>query len=47
MRNTEILLHKHDEYIILESNFIEGIEIYTGLIHSLGSKKTKQIERIE
>jgi aminoacylase len=37
MRNTEILLHEHDEYI-LESNFLEGIEIYVGLIRSLGSK---------
>ncbi len=36
MRNTEIMLHEHDEYI-LEDNFLEGIEIYVGLIRSLGS----------
>ena len=37
MRNTEILLHEHDEYI-LEENFLEGIGIYAGLIRFLGSK---------
>eukprot|EP00531_Pseudo-nitzschia_arenysensis_P007307 CAMPEP_0116121708 /NCGR_PEP_ID=MMETSP0329-20121206/3838_1 /TAXON_ID=697910 /ORGANISM="Pseudo-nitzschia arenysensis, Strain B593" /LENGTH=447 /DNA_ID=CAMNT_0003615533 /DNA_START=139 /DNA_END=1482 /DNA_ORIENTATION=- len=36
MRNTEIMLHEHDEYI-LEDNFLEGIQIYVGLIQSLGS----------
>lgn len=36
MRNTEIMLHEHDEYI-LEDNFLEGIRIYVGLIRSLGS----------
>jgi aminoacylase len=37
MRNTEILLHEHDEYI-LESNFVEGIGIYVNLIRALGSQ---------
>lgn len=37
MRNTEILLHEHDEYI-LESNFLEGIGVYVGLIRTLGSQ---------
>ncbi len=37
MRNTEIMLHEHDEYI-LEENFLEGIGIYTGLIQYLGSQ---------
>jgi aminoacylase len=44
MRNTEIMLHEHDEYI-LESNFLEGIEIYVGLIRSLGSQ-TKEIDQL-
>eukprot|EP00539_Tryblionella_compressa_P005690 CAMPEP_0178766402 /NCGR_PEP_ID=MMETSP0744-20121128/19044_1 /TAXON_ID=913974 /ORGANISM="Nitzschia punctata, Strain CCMP561" /LENGTH=469 /DNA_ID=CAMNT_0020422119 /DNA_START=31 /DNA_END=1440 /DNA_ORIENTATION=+ len=44
MRNTEILLHEHDEYI-LESNFLEGIEIYIGLIRALGSQG-KEIDRL-
>jgi aminoacylase len=35
MRNTEILLHEHDEYI-LESNFLEGLAIYVHLIQALG-----------
>jgi hypothetical protein len=38
---TEILLQEHDEYI-LESNFLEGIDIYVGLIRSLGSKGEEQ-----
>lgn len=42
MRNTEILLHEHDEYI-LEDNFLEGIGIYAGLLRSLGSH-TKAID---
>jgi aminoacylase len=42
MRNTEIMLHEHNEYI-LEENFLEGIGIYVGLIHSLGSQ-TKAID---
>ena len=36
MRNTEILLHENDEYIP-ESTFLEGIGIYVGLLHTLGS----------
>jgi aminoacylase len=36
MRNTEILLHEHDEYI-LETNFLEGLTIYVNLIRALGS----------
>ena len=44
MRNTEIMLHEHDEYI-LESNFLEGIEVYVGLIRSLGSQ-TKDIDQL-
>jgi aminoacylase len=44
MRNTEILLHEHDEYI-LESNFVEGIGIYVGLIMALGSQ-TQEIDRL-
>lgn len=42
MRNTEIMLHEHDEYI-LEENFLEGIGIYVGLLRSLGSQ-TKCID---
>ena len=37
MRNTEIMLHEHDEYIE-ETNFLEGIGIYAGLIEYLGSQ---------
>lgn len=37
MRNTEILLHENDEYI-LESNFLEGIGIYCELIQALASQ---------
>jgi aminoacylase len=37
MRNTEILLHEHDEYI-LERNYLEGIGIYVELIQALGSR---------
>lgn len=44
MRNTEILLHEHDEYI-LESNFIEGIGIFVGLIKTLGSQG-QEIDRL-
>ena len=44
MRNTEILLHEHDEYI-LESNFVEGIGIFVGLIQTLGSQ-TQEIDRL-
>ncbi|KAL3771087.1 hypothetical protein ACHAWU_006464 [Discostella pseudostelligera] len=36
MRNTEIMLHENDEYLE-ESIFIEGIEVYVGLIKALGS----------
>mmetsp|Transcript_27888 Transcript_27888/g.61527 ORF Transcript_27888/g.61527 Transcript_27888/m.61527 type:complete len:331 (-) Transcript_27888:901-1893(-) len=42
MRNTEIMLHEHDEYI-LEENFLEGIDIYVGIIRALGSE-TKNID---
>eukprot|EP00934_Nitzschia_sp_Nitz4_P008211 Nitzschia sp. Nitz4//scaffold17_size182527//70303//71634//NITZ4_001848-RA/size182527-processed-gene-0.50-mRNA-1//-1//CDS//3329539322//8201//frame0 len=34
MRNTEIMLHEHDEYI-LESNYLEGIEVYVKLFRAL------------
>ena len=44
MRNTEILLHEHDEYI-LESNFVEGIGIFVGLIRELGSQD-QEIDRL-
>jgi aminoacylase len=37
MRNTEILLHENDEYI-LESNFLEGISVYVHLLKALGSQ---------
>jgi aminoacylase len=37
MRNTEIMLHENDEYIE-ESNFLEGIGIYTRLLETLGSQ---------
>jgi aminoacylase len=33
MRNTEILLHKHDEYI-LERDYLEGIGIYVELFQA-------------
>lgn len=36
MRNTEIMLHENDEYLE-ESVFIEGVEVYVGLIEALGS----------
>ena len=36
MRNTEIMLHENDEYLE-ESVFVEGVEVYVGLIHSLAS----------
>ena len=38
MRNTEIMLHEHDEYIP-ESTFLEGIGVYVGLIQDLGNAK--------
>ena len=37
MRNTEILLHEHDEYIP-EFTFLEGIGVYFNLIQDLGSQ---------
>ena len=37
MRNTEIMLHEHDEYI-LETNFLEGIGIYYELIQVLAAQ---------
>jgi aminoacylase len=37
MRNTEIMLHEHDEYI-LESNFLEGIGVYYELIQALAAQ---------
>jgi aminoacylase len=37
MRNTEILLHEHDEYIP-EITYLEGIGIYISLIQDLGSQ---------
>jgi aminoacylase len=36
MRNTQIMLHENDEYLE-EDVFIEGIEVYVGLIIALGS----------
>jgi len=36
MRNTEIMLHENDEYLE-ESVFVEGVEVYVGLIEALGS----------
>jgi aminoacylase len=36
MRNTEIMLHENDEYI-LGCNFLEGMGVYVGLIQELGS----------
>eukprot|EP00536_Pseudo-nitzschia_multiseries_P000501 jgi/Psemu1/178769/e_gw1.6.255.1 len=42
MRNTEILLHEHDEYV-LEDNFLEGIDIYAGLVRCLGSKTEQEM----
>lgn len=45
MRDTEILLHEHDEYI-LERNFIEGITIYVTLIRTLSSKGEEMEEKI-
>ena len=36
MRNTEIMLHENDEYLE-ESVFVEGVEVYVGLIHTLAS----------
>ena len=44
MRNTEILLHEHDEYI-LESNFVEGIGVFVNLIQALGSQG-EEIDRL-
>jgi aminoacylase len=37
MRNTEIMLHENDEYI-LEQNFLEGISVYISLILALGTQ---------
>ena len=37
MRNTEIMLHEHDEYI-LETNFLEGIGVYYELIQVLAAQ---------
>lgn len=37
MRNTEIMLHENDEYI-LEENFLEGISVYVHLLQELGSQ---------
>jgi hypothetical protein len=37
MRNTEILLHEHNEYIP-EAAYLEGIGIYVGLIQALGAQ---------
>jgi aminoacylase len=42
MRNTEIMLHENDEYI-LEQNFLEGIGVYVRLLENLGSQG-KEIE---
>lgn len=45
MRNTEILLHENDEYLP-ESTFVEGINVYVGLIRALASQ-TKAIDTME
>lgn len=45
MRQTEIMLHENDEYI-LESTFLEGISVYINLIQALGSQGN-EIEGIE
>ena len=39
----KIMLHENDEYI-LESNYLEGIGVYVGLIRELGSQ-TDEIDR--
>ena len=44
MRNTEILLHEHDEYV-LESNFVEFIGVFVNLIQALGSQG-EEIDRL-
>lgn len=45
MRNTEIKLHEVDEYIP-ESTFLEGIEVYIGLLKDLMSKGKEMEEQI-
>jgi aminoacylase len=37
MRNTEIMLHENDEYIP-EDTFVEGINVYVGVIQALSSQ---------
>ena len=44
MRNCEIMLHENDEYIP-ESVFIEGVEVYVGIIQALGSQTREVDER--
>lgn len=46
MRNTEILLHEHDEYI-LESNYLEGIAVYFELIQVLASQGDEMERLVE
>jgi len=46
MRNTEIMLHEHDEYI-LESNFLEGIGVYYELIQVLGAQGDEMDRMVE
>jgi len=46
MRNTEILLHEHDEYITIET-FLEGINIYVSLIQELGNNPEVEDIKIE
>lgn len=43
MKNTEIMLHENDEYIP-ESEYLQGILVYIGLIEKLASQG-KEIEK--
>jgi aminoacylase len=44
MKNTEIMLHENDEYIP-EQVYIDGIQVYTGLLYKLASQ-TKEIDQL-
>jgi aminoacylase len=46
MRNTEILLHENDEYI-LETNYLEGIGVYFELIQALASQGDEMERLVE
>ena len=45
MRNCEIMLHENDEYIP-ERVFVEGVEVYVGIIQSLGSQTEIEVDRM-